>query len=60
MIFVTLQSILREAMKVKGCNKFKIPHMQKEKLEKEDRLSLQISCESSLLAEAIASLPAAN
>jgi len=60
MIFVTLQSILREAMKVKGCNKFKIPHMQKEKLEKEDRLPLQISCESSLLAEAIASLPAAN
>jgi len=47
-------------MKVKGCNKFKIPHMQKEKLEKEDRLPLQISCESSLLAEAIASLPAAN
>jgi len=60
MIFVTLQSVLREAMKVKGCNKFKIPHMQKEKLEKEDRLPLQISCESSLLAEAIASLPAAN
>ena len=25
-------------MKVKGCNKFKIPHMQKEKLEKEDWL----------------------
>jgi len=60
MIFVTLQRVLREAMKVKGCNKFKIPHMQKEKLEKEDRLPLQISCESSLLAEAIASLPAAN
>jgi len=47
-------------MKVKGCNKFKIPHMQKEKLEREDRLSLQISCEASLLAEAIASLPATN
>ena len=60
MIFVTLRSVLKEAMKVKGCNKLKIPHMQKEKLEKEDRLPLQISCESSLLAEAIASLPAAN
>uniref|UniRef100_A0A0A8ZY85 Uncharacterized protein n=1 Tax=Arundo donax TaxID=35708 RepID=A0A0A8ZY85_ARUDO len=44
-------------MKVKGCNKFKIPHMQKEKLEREDRLPLQISCEASLLAECIASLP---
>jgi len=49
-----------EAMKIKGCNKLKIPHMQKEKLEREDRLPLQISCEASLLAEAIASLPAAN
>jgi hypothetical protein len=35
MIFVTIQSVLREAMKVKGRNKFKIPHMQKEKLERE-------------------------
>jgi len=47
-------------MTVKGCNKFKIPHMQKEKLEKEDRLLLQISCEAYLLAKAIASLPAWN
>jgi hypothetical protein len=45
-------------MKIKGCNKIKIPHMQKEKLEKEDRLPLQISCEASLLVEAIVSLPA--
>jgi hypothetical protein len=28
-MFLTLQSVLMEAMKVKGCNKFKIPHMQK-------------------------------
>jgi len=47
-------------MKVKGCNEIKIHHMQKEKIEKEDRLSLQISCETSLLAEAITSLPASN
>jgi len=58
-IFVTL-SVLKEAIKVKGCNNIKIPHMQKEKLEREDRLPLQISCEASLLAEYIASLPAAN
>ncbi|XP_066374537.1 uncharacterized protein [Miscanthus floridulus] len=56
-IFVTL-SVLKEAIKVKGCNNIKIPHMQKEKLEREDWLPLQISCEASLLAEAIASLPA--
>jgi hypothetical protein len=47
-------------MKVKGGNKIKIPHMQKEKLEKEDRLPLQIPCEASLLDEAIASLAASN
>jgi len=56
-IFVTLQSVLKEAMKVKGCNKFKIPHMNKDKLEREDRLPLQIGCELSLLAEAIATVP---
>ena len=58
MIFVTLQSVLKEAMKIKGCNKIKIPHMQKQRLEREDRLPLQMSCETSLLAEAIASLSA--
>jgi hypothetical protein len=45
-------------MKIKGCNKYKIPHMQKERLEREERLPLQISCEPSLLAEAIGSLDA--
>jgi hypothetical protein len=45
-------------MKIKGCNKIKIPHMQKQRLEREDQLPLQMSCEASLLAEAIASLPA--
>jgi hypothetical protein len=57
-IFVTLQTVLREVMKIKGCNKYKIPHMQKERLEREERLPLQISCEPSLLAEAIGSLDA--
>ena len=57
-IFVTLQTILKEAMKIKGCNNIKIPHMQKQRLEREDRLPLQIPCEASMLAEAISSLPA--
>jgi hypothetical protein len=57
-IFVTLQTVLKEAMKVKGCNKIKIPHMQKQRLDREDKLPLQIPCEASLLAEAISSLPA--
>jgi hypothetical protein len=28
-MFLTLQSVFIEATKVKGCNKFKIPHMKK-------------------------------
>jgi len=35
MIYLTLQSVLKETMKVRGCNKFKIPHMKKGTLEKE-------------------------
>ena len=57
-LFVTLQTVLKEAMKIKGCNNIKIPHMQKQRLEREDRLPLQITCEASLLAEALAILPA--
>ncbi|XP_066347622.1 uncharacterized protein [Miscanthus floridulus] len=59
-IFVTLQSVLKEAMKLKGCNNIKIPYLQKQRLEREDSLPLQIPCEASLLAEALASLPETN
>jgi len=48
-IFVTLQTVLKEAIKVKGCNKIKIPHMNKQALEREKRL-----------AESLASLPVTN
>jgi hypothetical protein len=57
-IFLTLQTVLKEAMKIKGCNNIKIPHLQKQRLEREDRLPLQIPCEASLLVEAISSLEA--
>ena len=59
-MFVTVQSVYIEAMKVKGCNKFKIPQMQKETLEREDRLPTSIPCEPSLLDEAEATLAAPN
>jgi hypothetical protein len=55
-MFVTLQSVFIEAMKVKGCNKFKIPHMRKETLERQDRLPTSIPCDPSLLDEAEAIL----
>ncbi|CAN6282532.1 unnamed protein product, partial [Urochloa humidicola] len=55
-IFVTLQTVLMEVMKIKGCNNYKIPHMNKDRLEREERLPLQISCPPLLLAEAVGSL----
>jgi hypothetical protein len=45
-------------MKIKGCNNMKIHHLQKQRLDREDRPPLRIACEASLLAEAIISLPA--
>ena len=55
-MFLTLQGVFMEAMKVKGCNKFQIPHMKKETLEREDRLPSCIPCDPSVLHEAEASL----
>ena len=55
-MFLTLQGVFMEAMKVKGCNKFQIPHMKKETLEREDRLPSCIPCDLSVLHEAEASL----
>nr|AAL34940.1 Unknown protein [Oryza sativa]AAP51884.1 transposon protein, putative, Mariner sub-class [Oryza sativa Japonica Group] len=59
-MFLTLQSVLKEAMKVKGSNNFKIPHMKKGTLEREDRLPTSIHCQPSLLDEAEATLAASN
>jgi hypothetical protein len=47
-----------EAMKKKGCNNFKIPHMKEETLEREGRLPSCIPCDPSLLREAEATLAA--
>jgi hypothetical protein len=57
-MFLTLQSVFIEAMKVKGCNKFKIPHMKKEALEREDQMPTCIPCEPSFLIEVEATLAA--
>ena len=57
-MFLTLQGVLMEAMKVKGCNKFKIPHMKKETLEREDQLPSCIPFDPPVLHEAEATLAA--
>jgi hypothetical protein len=55
-MFLTLQGVFAEAMKVKGCNKFQIPHMKKETLERLDLLPSCIPCDPLLLLEADATL----
>ena len=57
-MFLALRGVFIEAMKVKGCNKFEIPHMKKETLEREDRLPSCLPCDPSLLHEAEATLAA--
>jgi len=57
-MFLTLQGVLMEAMKDKGCNNFKIPHMKKGTLERQGRLPSCIPCDPSLLDEAEATLAA--
>jgi hypothetical protein len=51
-IFVTLQTVLLESMKIKGSNNYKIPHMNKDTLERQDMLSISIPRPQSVLQEA--------
>jgi hypothetical protein len=56
-IWLTLHLILKEAMKIAGSNKYKITHINKQRLERQGRLPLQINCEAHI---AMAFLAAAN
>jgi hypothetical protein len=51
-IFVTLQTVLLESMKIKGSNNYKIPHMNKDTLERQDMLPISIPRPQSVLQEA--------
>ena len=50
-IFLTLQSCMVEIMKIKGSNKYKIPHMKKDKLCNQGRIPSQLSCGPLLIQE---------
>ncbi|MCH87977.1 transposase [Trifolium medium] len=50
-IFLTLQSCMIEVMKIRGSNIYKIPHMQKEALERRDELPTQLKCDIELVQE---------
>jgi hypothetical protein len=47
-VFVTLQSCLMEILKDQGGMRYKIPHMDKEKLQKESELSMALSVDAQL------------
>lgn len=50
-IFVTLQLCMIEIMKANGSNKYKIPHFNKERLEREGQLPVQMKCDPILVQE---------
>lgn len=50
-IFLTLQSCMAEIMKVKGSNKYKIPHMKKDVLYNQGEIPRQLRCDPSLIHE---------
>jgi hypothetical protein len=56
-IWLTLHLVLKEAMKVAGSNKYQIPHINKERLERQSQL---IDCEASIVTAAMAILAATN
>jgi hypothetical protein len=55
-IFLTLQTCMKEIMKAKGSNKYDIPHIKKDILQKEGQLPTEIKCDPSLVEEVISYL----
>jgi hypothetical protein len=52
-VFLTLQGCMIEVMKDNGGNRYKIPHMSKERLEALDMLPKVLSCDSQLVERAM-------
>jgi hypothetical protein len=52
-VILTLQSCLIEVMKVRGGNRYKIPHMNKSRLEALDILPKRLSCDYPLYQDVI-------
>jgi hypothetical protein len=52
-VFLTLQMCVREIIKVLGGNNYTLPHTNKERLECEGVLLIQIECDQSLVQESL-------
>jgi hypothetical protein len=57
-IWLTLHLVLKEVIKVAGSNKYRIPHINKQILERQSRLPLPIDCESSIVMKVMTFLAA--
>ncbi|GJS04025.1 hypothetical protein Tco_0320533 [Tanacetum coccineum] len=51
-VFLTLQTCMKEVIKVKGGNNYRIPHIGKDRLQRQGNLPLQIECDENLINEA--------
>ncbi|KAJ0110722.1 hypothetical protein Patl1_02669 [Pistacia atlantica] len=51
--FLTLQSCMISILKAKGSNKYKVPHMKKHRLERQNYLPRQLNVDPALIGEAI-------
>ncbi|KAH0650432.1 hypothetical protein KY290_032424 [Solanum tuberosum] len=52
-VFLTLQCCMNEVMKDRGDNNYKVPHMNKEILERENDLPLQVRCDVDAVNQAL-------
>jgi hypothetical protein len=52
-IFISLQTCMVEIMKTKGSNKFSVPHIKKDVMQRQGRLPVSIKCDSSLVEEVL-------
>jgi hypothetical protein len=52
-VFLTLQGCMIEVIKDDGGNRYKIPHMNKERLEAQGMLPKSLSCDREIVQKAI-------
>ncbi|GKD05006.1 hypothetical protein Tco_1179980 [Tanacetum coccineum] len=55
-VFLTLQTCMKEILKVNGGNNYQIPHIGKGRLERQGMLPLTIDCEQDLIDQSISYL----
>ncbi|KAI3665034.1 hypothetical protein L6452_43650 [Arctium lappa] len=55
-VFLTLQTCMKEIIKVRGGNNYRVPHIGKGRLERQGNLLIQIECDENMLDEAVSYL----